>query len=654
MVYSIARWMAKRLHKRQKLQQSLRWYERWGVVRMSSDERVDYAGLLHDSGKSEQAVDVLSKLLAKEQHAHAYERRAHIYNEMGKEEEAIADLNDAILLDSGPYIYWYTRAITHHDRGEYELSVRDFKEALERREDSKASTYYEMGNVYMKMGSFAEAEACYRESASNPAKAIPHYYFRQAQALEQMNKTEEAQDALSKGIKLQDEWRRLSDLGAAMLKERTNYSPAAVASFLKGAQDEYGFRLFESKLHEAKGELDAALSSVDEALRQYPNAAELQLRKGSLLRQLDRHSEAVEVLTLLKENNPLWLPAYMELSTAYRTLGTHDEMISMLQSAKKHFPEHTVVRFWLADAYREAGRDEEARKENEELTDMEPNDPLNWKQNAEINIDADRYGEAEQAYTKALQLEETADFYMRRSFSRYMEDRYEEAMMDIQSAIKLDESLLKESKTAYALGELYAGMGNWELAEAEYSRALAQEPDNPQIYDRRARSRFAAERITDALADCNRGLQLDGNHARLTWLRGLIQYRLDDHEAALIDSLAYSELLPDDSQGHYNLGLIYNHLDRHDEAIASFSKVIELNPFEAQAYLERASLWYHHSFDRIRATDDLAQWLLYAGGEKPYGDRFEMLNEIRGFDDEMRTRAKEHFLQVYGNSQYLS
>lgn len=104
-------------------------------------------------------------------------------------------------------------------------------------------------------------------------------------------------------------------------------------------------------------------------------------------------------------------------------------------------------------------------------------------------------------------------------------------------------------------------------------------------------------------------------NARLTWLRGLIQYRLDDHEAALVDSLAYAELLPEDSQGHYNLGLIYNHLDRYDEAIASFTKVIELNPFEAQAYLERASILYHHSFDRIRATDDLAQWLLYAGGE---------------------------------------
>jgi tetratricopeptide (TPR) repeat protein len=654
LIKTFARWMAKRLHKQQKLKQSLRWYDRLGVDKMSADEQVDYAGLLHDIGKSEKAVDVLTIMLKNTSHSHAYERRAHFYNELGKEEEAIADLNEAIKLNPEPYIYWYTRAISHHDRGDHELAVQDFKEALKRREDSKASTYYELGNVYMKLGNFSDAEDCYSHAVANPAKAIPHYYYRLAQALEQLNRTDEAQLVLLEGIKLQDRWCKLTDRGAAVLKERTNYSHAAVASFIKGAQEEFGFRLYESILFEARGKLVDSLASIDKALQTNSNAAELQLRKGCLLRQLDRHQEAVEVLNILMDNNPVWLPAYMELSTTYRMKGKYEEAIQVLHKAKNHFPEHTVVRYWLADAYREAGNAEQSRKENNELIEMEPEDPLNWKQKAELAIDADQYDEADEAYSKALEINETADYFMRRSFSRYMSDRYEEAMMDIQSAFKLDESLMKESKTAYALGELYVGMGNWEFAETEYSRALALEPDNSQIYDRRARCRFAADRLEDALEDCNRGLQLDPSNARLTWLRGLIQYRLDDHEAALIDSLTYSGLLPDDSQGHYNLGLIYNHLNRHDDAIAAFTKVIELNPFEAQAYLERASLWYNYSFDRVRATDDLAHWLLYAGGETTEGDRFALLNDVRGFDDEMRERAKEQFLLVYGSSRYLS
>ncbi|WP_162309334.1 tetratricopeptide repeat protein [Cohnella abietis] len=646
--------MAKRLHKQQKIEQALRWYDKWGINQMTLDEQVEYAALLYENGKSEQAVDVLSATLKREAHPHAYERRAHIYNEMGLDEQAIADLNEAIKLDSKPYIYWYTRAISHHDRGEYDEAVRDFKEALNRRENSKASTHYELGNVYVKLGSYAEAEASYRQAISEPSKAIPHYYYRLAHVLEKLDRVEEAQAALAEGIALQDKWHQLKNQGAEQLKERTNYSHAAVASFIKGVQEEFGFRLFESRLLEARGELNAALASIDIAIENYPSAAELQLRKGGLLRQLDRFEEAVDVLTQLKDNNPLWLPAYMELSATFRSKGMYSEVIQVLEAAKEHFPGHTVVRYWLADAYREAGKTGEAQTESDALTAMEPDDPLNWKQRAEFAIDDDRYDDADEAYTKALQLEETADYYMRRSFSRYMSDRYEEAMMDIQSAVKLDESIMKESKTAYALGELYVGMGNWELADIEYSRALGMEPDNSQLYDRRARCRFAADRLVDALEDCNKGLQLNPSNTRLTWLRGLIHYRLDDHEAALTDSLAYSLLLPDDSQGHFNLGLIYNQLDRHDDAIASFTKVISLSPFEAQAYLERASLWYHHSFDRVRASDDLAQWLLYAGGEKTEGDRFALLNDVRGFDDEMRERAKEQFLLVYGSSRYLS
>lgn len=654
MYKSFAKWIARRLHAKQKLQQSLRWYQRWGIKKLTSKEQLDYAGILHDNGKSEQAIQVLGDLLTNEALPHAFERRAHIYNELGMEQEALADLDQAIKLDPEPYLYWYTRAITHHDRGEFELAVNDFKQALTRREDSKASTYYELGNVYMKMGKPEEAEKCYSEATIDPSKAIPHYYYRQAQALEQLNRLADAHNVLLVGIELQEKWARLSDRGASLLKERTNYSYTAVASFIKGIQDDHGFRLFESKLLEAMGELTLSLEVLEKAIADNPDAAELQLRKGTLLRELEHFPESIEVLKMVNEKNPLWLPAYMELCTSYRMNEMYQEAIQTLEAAKEHFPNHMVIRFWLADAYRDGSAPEKAFEENRVLIEMEPEDPLNWKQCAEIAIDRDQYVEADAAYGKAIKLEENADYYMRRSFSRYMTDRYEDAMMDIQAAVKLDEGLMKLSKTAYALGELYVGMENWTLADSEYSRALALEPENSLIYDRRARCRFAAERLTDALEDCNRGLHLDMTNARLIWLRGLIHYRLDDYNAALTDSLTYTSLLPQDSQGYYNLGLIYNHLNRHDDALASFTKVIELNPFEPPAYLERASLWYHHSFDRIRATDDLTQWLLYAGGEKSEEDRFALLNELRGFDDEMRERTKEQFVLQYGSTKYLS
>lgn len=649
-----SRRMAKKLHRQERLKQALVWYKRWGTASMTEEEKIDYAGLLHDTGHSDQALAVLGQLLSKRENPQAYERRAHIYNELGEENQAIADLNAAIRLDPSPYLYWYTRAISHHDLGHYEQAVRDFEEALKRREDSKASTYYELGNVHMKLGRFSEAERCYRQASHDPNRAIPHYYYRQAQALEKLDRTDEALATLRTGIRMLDQWKKLSDQGASAMKTRTNYSHAAVASFMQGAKDEFGFRLYESRLLDQNGQPDEALAAIDYALQAHPNAPELLLKQAILHRTLGNVEEAESLLKKLGEVNPYWLPSAMELSSTFRMQGKLEEAIETLKKAREQAPDNCVVQYWLADAYREADRHEEARALNRELTEQEPDDPLNWKQRAELAIDADLYGEADEAYTKALELEKSAEYYMRRSFARYMEDRYEEAMMDIQSAIALDERLLQESRTSYALGELYVGMENWELANAAYTRALALEPDNPQIYDRRARCRFSAGKLVEALEDCNRGLQQDLNNARLTWLRGFIYFRLDDFDSALADSRVYAQLVPDDPQGHYNLGVVYKQLERHDDAIASITRAIELNPFEAQAYLERASLWYHYSFDRGRAAHDLAQWLLYAGGEKEENDRFALLGELRGFDDEMRERAKAYFLDSYGSSRYLS
>ncbi len=654
MLHVIARWMAKKRRKQQKLRKSIRWHERWGTERMTAQESVDYAGLLHECGKSEQAVGLLTSLLERNRNAQAYERRAHIYNELGQEEKAIADLDAAIELSPESYMVWYTRAISHNNRGEYEQAERDFREVLRRREDSKASTHYELGNVYMKMGRYEDAEASYASACANEDTTIPHYYFRRAQALEMLDRTDEALLSLSMAVRMQKDWRAQDKRGFANYQARTRYSPAAIGTFIQGAEEECGFLHYESKLRETSGDLAGALASIRDALESYPDDADLRLRRGQLLRRLERPREAEEALSGLVSANPQWLPGYLELSALYRSQERMEEMVRVLNEAKERFPEHTVVRYWLADAYRESGRGDEALRENTELTDMEPDDALNWKQRAEILIDAAQYGDAGEAYTQALTLEQSAEGYMRRSYSRYMEDRYEDAMLDVQAAIRLDESLLKESKTAYAMAELYMGMGNYELADADYSRALALEPDNPQICDRRARCRFAAERWEDALDDCNRGLQLTGTNPRLTWLRGLIHYRMEDLDGAMMDMSAYTELVPDDAQGFYNLGHLYNRMNRHDEAISAFSKTIELSPFDAQAYLERASVWYHHYFDRARAAADLAQWLVYAEAQPLEGDRLELLDEIRGFDDEMRELAKDQFLLLYGGSRYLS
>ncbi|MBW5448130.1 tetratricopeptide repeat protein [Cohnella sp. CFH 77786] len=628
----------------------------WFRAENGHREMLENASLLQENGDIGKALETLNRMIEGGADAGGYERRARLLHQLGRDDEALADLDEAIRLDPEPFMYWYSRAILRNERGEYEAAAEDFREALRRKDDARSSTYFELGNVYLRLERFEDAETCFRLSCEAPDQVIPHFFYRRAQALEALNRAEEALPILMEAIRLNDLWKTAADKGASEIRRRTRYSSEAVKSILHITEEEFGFRLYLSKLYERLGNHQDAIEAVEEALPDYPDAAELQLRRGTALRNLGRLAESENLLKDIQNRNPSWLPVSLELCATLRQQEKFAEAVAVLRETKARFPDNMVVRYWLADVLREAERGEEAIAENRILTELEPNDPLNWKQQGELAIDADRFEEADYAYTRALQLDDKADYYMRRSFARYMDDRYEDALLDIQSAMERDIGLQHDSKTAYALAELFVGMENWELAEMEYSRAIATDPENPQIYDRRARCRAAAEKWTDAVDDCNRGLALDGSNAKLLWLRGYLHFKMDEYDSALRDTLTYAKLRPEDPKGHYNLGLVYKKLYRYDEAIGSFTKAMELNPFEPQTYLERASIWYHHAFDRIRAADDLAQWMIYTGsaeGEDAQ-DKLSLLAELPGFDDELRERAMEQFRTVIDSSRYLS
>ncbi|RUS47110.1 tetratricopeptide repeat protein [Cohnella sp. AR92] len=650
-----ARWMAVRRKNQGKLEQSLFWYGRIGRRRMTRRDRLDYGTLLHERDRSAEAVLVFNELIAESGGADALLQRALVYNDIGREREAIQDLDEAIRLEPDGSVYWFTRAISYNLLREYEKAAENMKAALDRcGEDSRASTGYELACIYMRLERNEQAAEQLEQVVRQENGAIPLYLSRLSEALEASGREAEALAALRKAARLQSQLHMSKDRGESYLRERTRDSDTAIRTVMSIIDSEYGFRIRESQLLERAGQLAEALEAIEQGLREYPGEELLHLRQGVLYRQLGRDEEAIRQFRQLLEESPDSFSSRMELVLTYRKLGRWEEAIAELTETLRMNPGQTVVRYWLVDVYRDAGRLSDAREASGDLTEAEPEDPLNWKQRAELFIDMERYEEAVAAYTQAIELERTADFFMRRSFAHYMANHYEAAMLDIQEALAIDPSLRGESKTAFALGELYAGMKNFEFAETEYSLAISQEEGNPHLYERRAVVRMKAKRYGAAIEDCRAGLALVPDNARLIWMKSYLHWEIGEYEAALLDAQHYAKLVPDDEQGQQNLATIYSNLHRYDEAIKAINRAIELSPFTSQLYLERASLYYHHRFDRTRASDDLAQWLLYAGAERERQDPLALLDELDGFDDEMRNRAREQYLIGFGTSRYLS
>jgi len=82
------------------------------------------------------------------------------------------------------------------------------------------------------------------------------------------------------------------------------------------------------------------------------------------------------------------------------------------------------------------------------------------------------------------------------------------------------------------LAPLYASVGNHPAAIERYQRCVSQSPDDIELSNNFAWTLMEAGRYDQALAEATRGLQIDGDHARLQSTLAMIHYRQGDHAKA--------------------------------------------------------------------------------------------------------------------------
>ena len=99
------------------------------------------------------------------------------------------------------------------------------------------------------------------------------------------------------------------------------------------------------------------------------------------------------------------------------------------------------------------------------------------------------------------------------------------------------------------------------------------------------------QRHEEALADCNRAMQLDPNYAKAYLGRGVIHHKLRRYDRALADHNRAVQLDPADATAYNNRGLTYASLQRHNEALEDYDRAIELDRAYADAYNNRGNLY---------------------------------------------------------------
>jgi tetratricopeptide (TPR) repeat protein len=133
-----------------------------------------------------------------------------------------------------------------------------------------------------------------------------------------------------------------------------------------------------------------------------------------------------------------------------------------------------------------------------------------------------------------------------------------EGLDRLNRVLEPNEHLLHRSVLLYNRAQVYATLGQYELALADYTAVISQDPYYSEYYFDRGNVYRRQERNAEALADYER-------------------------------AISYSPPYP---EAYYNRAGVLSALGREQEALADYTYVLELDPDYLDALLNRASILY--------------------------------------------------------------
>jgi tetratricopeptide (TPR) repeat protein len=145
-------------------------------------------------------------------------------------------------------------------------------------------------------------------------------------------------------------------------------------------------------------------------------------------------------------------------------------------------------------------------------------------------------------------------------------------------------------------GRIVLSLGDFQRAEADFSRALGMQPDDPDTLYQRARARHRLGRDREALADLDRLIAGSPSMAAAYHLRGKVREALGELGAAQADFRRTSDALPQDA------GLLNNQAwllvagpeatRDADRAYLLISRAVELKPGQMESLNTKGLVLY--------------------------------------------------------------
>ena len=279
--------------------------------------------------------------------------------------------------------------------------------------------------------------------------------------------------------------------------------------------------------------------------------------RGLILEKTKNVYKAIDLYSEAIEQAPGFLPLYVLLGDAYKSIGKVNDAINEYRMAIWIDSTNVIAYRALCALYEEQGDYDNAIEIYEKLISMHPNDPLLYSNLANI---------------------------------LYLKGNVKEAVGHYQTAITLNPNKNWTSVIAQTLGYvLQESKENYDAAISAYQSASLLNPDDTDIYISLGSAFYDKGDYNNALIVYRVALDINPNNSRihcnlgfLLWGKGLIDESIKEYETAI-------KLDPTYDIAYNNLGVIYlDDLGRIVKAIELFELAIKYNPNYALAYYNLA------------------------------------------------------------------
>jgi tetratricopeptide (TPR) repeat protein len=172
------------------------------------------------------------------------------------------------------------------------------------------------------------------------------------------------------------------------------------------------------------------------------------------------------------------------------------------------------------------------------------------------------------------------------------------ACLEICVALAEPERALRQRAVLYLLDNNHAA------AEADLTRVIERQPDDPENYLNRGLARMGGEKFADAEEDFSRAIELGTSETRVYFLRSRVRMSLNNRAGAKEDFTLGLELKPLDSLSYLARGVAQVR-NAPEKAIADFEEALRLDPTSIEALQNLAHTYSERKHDHATAVEYL-------------------------------------------------